>query len=135
MLSSQEERSSLNSQVFRLEKEKASLELLVNNKDGQMQAYLAQIEHLKSELHDQKPSPTGGATPPPIPIQSQQPVPSASSGRPQPMVSGTFYYLFALWLVSYCRPACRRLFAPTYVHLLVHHTHTLSEPYLGNYLQ
>ena len=50
----QEEKAELRSQNYIIEKEKSSLELQLNGKKGQAQAYLVQIEHLKSQVEETK---------------------------------------------------------------------------------
>lgn len=46
----QEEKAELKAQNYLLEKEKRALELRLSGKESQEQAYLVQIEHLKSEV-------------------------------------------------------------------------------------
>lgn len=48
-----EERAELKHSIYLLEKEKRALELKMNARDAQEQAYLMHIEHLKSEVKDQ----------------------------------------------------------------------------------
>ncbi|GFY75312.1 colorectal mutant cancer protein, partial [Trichonephila inaurata madagascariensis] len=48
-----EEKAEFKAQVYLLEKEKTSLELQLNSREAQEQAYLVQIEHFKSELQEQ----------------------------------------------------------------------------------
>ncbi|XP_066933133.1 colorectal mutant cancer protein-like isoform X3 [Clytia hemisphaerica] len=48
-----EERAELKHNIYLLEKEKRALELKMNAKDAQEQAYIVHIEHLKSEVKDQ----------------------------------------------------------------------------------
>lgn len=44
----------LKAQLYLLEKEKTALELKLSTREAQEQAYLVHIEHLKSELEEQK---------------------------------------------------------------------------------
>ena len=48
-----EERAELKHSIYLLEKEKRALELKMNARDAQEQAYVVHIEHLKSEVKDQ----------------------------------------------------------------------------------
>ena len=49
----QEEKAELKSVNYLLEKEKSALELQLSGKQSQEQAYMLQIDHLKSELSEQ----------------------------------------------------------------------------------
>lgn len=49
----QEEIAEMKAQLYLLEKEKKALELKLSSQETQEQAYLVQIEHLKSELEEQ----------------------------------------------------------------------------------
>lgn len=44
----------LKAQLYLLEKEKKALELKLNTREAQEQAYLVHIEHLKSEVEEQQ---------------------------------------------------------------------------------
>jgi len=48
-----EERAELKHTIYLLEKEKRALELKMNSRDAQEQAYVVHIEHLKSEVKEQ----------------------------------------------------------------------------------
>ena len=48
-----EERAELKHRIYLLEKEKRSLELKINSREAQEQAYIVHIEHLKSEVKEQ----------------------------------------------------------------------------------
>lgn len=48
-----EERAELKHRIYLLEKEKRSLELKMNSREAQEQAYIVHIEHLKSEVKEQ----------------------------------------------------------------------------------
>ena len=50
----QEEKTELKAQNYILEKEKRSLELRLSGKESQEQAYMVQIEHLKSEVAERE---------------------------------------------------------------------------------
>lgn len=50
----QEEMAELKAQLYLLEKEKKALELKLSTREAQEQAYLVHIEHLKSEVEEQK---------------------------------------------------------------------------------
>lgn len=54
MLTTQEEKAELKAQNYLLEKEKAALDLQLSGKESQEQAYIVQIEHLKSEVTEWK---------------------------------------------------------------------------------
>ena len=49
----QEEKAEIKAQNYLLEKEKKALELRLSGKESREQAYLVQIEHLKSEVLEQ----------------------------------------------------------------------------------
>ncbi|GFT60433.1 colorectal mutant cancer protein [Trichonephila clavipes] len=53
LMAIKEEKAEFKAQVYLLEKEKTSLELQLNSREAQEQAYLVQIEHFKSELQEQ----------------------------------------------------------------------------------
>lgn len=48
----QEEKAELRAQNYLLEKEKSALELRLSGKESREQAYVIQIEHLKSEVEE-----------------------------------------------------------------------------------
>ena len=48
-----EERAELKHRIYLLEKERRSLELKINSREAQEQAYIVHIEHLKSEVKEQ----------------------------------------------------------------------------------
>lgn len=52
LMAMKEEKAELKAQVYLLEKEKTALELQLNSREAQEQAYLVQIEHLKSEVKE-----------------------------------------------------------------------------------
>ncbi|XP_072272184.1 colorectal mutant cancer protein isoform X2 [Pyxicephalus adspersus] len=54
LMAMKEEMAELKAQLYLLEKEKKALELKVSTRDAQEQAYLVHIEHLKSEVEEQK---------------------------------------------------------------------------------
>ncbi|KAJ8311750.1 hypothetical protein KUTeg_011105 [Tegillarca granosa] len=53
LMAIKEEKAELRAQNYLLEKEKRSLELRLSGKESQEQAYLVQIDHLKSEVREQ----------------------------------------------------------------------------------
>ena len=53
-LCSKEEKAELKAQNYLLTKEKASIDLQLCGKESREQAYIVQIEHLKSEVSDWK---------------------------------------------------------------------------------
>ncbi|XP_048359312.1 colorectal mutant cancer protein isoform X2 [Sphaerodactylus townsendi] len=54
LMSMKEEMAELKAQLYLLEKEKKALELKLSSREAQEQAYLVHIEHLKSEVEEQK---------------------------------------------------------------------------------
>ncbi|XP_071658668.1 colorectal mutant cancer protein isoform X2 [Patagioenas fasciata] len=54
LMAMKEEMAELKAQLYLLEKEKAALELKLSTREAQEQAYLIHIEHLKSEVEEQK---------------------------------------------------------------------------------
>ncbi|XP_068103392.1 colorectal mutant cancer protein isoform X2 [Hyperolius riggenbachi] len=54
LMAMKEEMAELKAQLYLLEKEKKALELKLSTRDAQEQAYLVHIEHLKSEVEEQK---------------------------------------------------------------------------------
>ncbi|XP_037679318.1 colorectal mutant cancer protein-like isoform X2 [Choloepus didactylus] len=54
LMAMKEEMAELKAQLYLLEKEKAALELKLSTREAQEQAYLVHIEHLKSEVEEQK---------------------------------------------------------------------------------
>ncbi|XP_032228543.1 colorectal mutant cancer protein isoform X2 [Nematostella vectensis] len=53
LMALKEERAELKAKNYLVEKEKKALELKINSREAQEQAYLVQIEHLKSEVKDE----------------------------------------------------------------------------------
>ncbi|XP_073533363.1 colorectal mutant cancer protein isoform X3 [Phyllobates terribilis] len=54
LMAMKEEMAELKAQLYLLEKEKKAMELKLSTRDAQEQAYLVHIEHLKSEVEEQK---------------------------------------------------------------------------------
>ncbi|XP_053533167.1 colorectal mutant cancer protein isoform X2 [Ictalurus punctatus] len=54
LMAMKEEMAELKAQLYLLEKEKKALELKLNTREAQEQAYLVHIEHLKSEVEEQQ---------------------------------------------------------------------------------
>nr|XP_056704081.1 colorectal mutant cancer protein isoform X1 [Euleptes europaea] len=54
LMAMKEEMAELKAQLYLLEKEKKALELKLSSREAQEQAYLVHIEHLKSEVEEQK---------------------------------------------------------------------------------